>query len=404
MVTRWRAAGPAVVRYLTFCAIICTGSIPARAQEVETDPVECWWRTSTSAIRVGQVFTAVLTCAFVDTGSTTVVIDRSRLEPTVAALPPFEVVGGEQPDDVRSAEGRTFFQYEYRLRLIRDAPFDRDVLLPEMRLAYRVRTTAGSGAAVDGMERFYELPTLPLRVLSLVPDGASDIRDSSATTFADVETREVQANVLVTAGTVLSALGAVLGLVGVAAGLSSRRAPTAGHEPVADVSVLRAASRELSSVGRARQTEGWTPELVGRGLAALRIVGAYAAERPASQRVNVEDGASPDGAMVFHAGALGTSRVIASGAATARTLAQIKRNGTAPTHEAILDTLQEALSAFTQARYGHDQRVDEPALDEGVAAGRRAAARLSFSNRRLVKKIRTVRRRVAGLGRRMWAR
>lgn len=403
MVTRWRDAGPAVVRYLTLCAIVAAIPHLAAAQEVETEPVECWWRTTTSAIRVGEVFSAVLTCAFVDAEGTTVVIDRSRLEPTVAALPPFEVLGGEQPDDVRSAEGRTFFQYEYRLRLIRDAPFDRDVMLPELRLAYRVRTTAGSGAAVDGVERFYELPSLPLRVLSLVPDGAADIRDSSTTTFADVEASEVRANVLVTAGTVLSALGAVLGLVAVAAGLSSRRGPSAPLEPVSDVAVLRAASRQLTSVDRARQTDGWTPDLVGRALAALRIIAAYAADGQASQRVSAEDDTNPDGAVVFHRGALGSARVMASGSATARTLVQVTTKGV-PIHDAVRDDLRDALTAFTQARYGHDQRIDEPTLDEGIAAGRKAASRLSFANRRLVRKLRIVRRRVAGLGRRMWAR
>jgi hypothetical protein len=391
-----------MVRYLALCLTIAGGTHLAAAQEVETEPVECWWRTSTSAIRVGEVFTAVLTCAFVHADSTTVVIDRSRLEPAVAALPPFEVLGGEQPDDVHSAEGRTFFQYEYRLRLIRDAPFDRDVLLPEMRLAYRVRTTVGSGAAVDGAERFYEMPSLPLRVLSLVPDGANDIRDSSSTTFADVEAREVRANVLVTAGTVLSALGAVLGLVGVAAGFSSRRGTAAAHKPVSDVAVLRAASRELASVGRARRAEGWTPGLVGRGLAALRIVGAYAVERQASQRMNSEDETNPDGSMVFHARPLGNARVAASGSVTARTLSRFQT--TVSNRHGAVDDLVDPLTAFTRARYGQDRTIDESTLDEGLAAGRRAAGRLSFSNRRLVKRLRTVRRRAAGLGRRMWRR
>jgi hypothetical protein len=403
VVTRWRDAGPAVVRYLALCTLVAAAPHLWAAQEVETEPVECWWRTSTSAIRVGEVFTAVLTCAFVDADATTIVIDRSRLEPAVAALPPFEVLGGEQPDDVRSAEGRTFFQYEYRLRLIRDAPFDRDVALPEMRLAYRIRTTVGSGAAVDGAERFYEMPSLPLRVLSLVPDGATDIRDSSSTTFADVETREIRANVLVTAGTVLSALGAVLGLVGVATGFSSRRGATAAHKPVSDVAVLRAASRELASVGRARRAEGWTPDLIGRGLAALRIVGAYAVDRQASQRVNLEeDETNPDGSVVFHAHLLGTARVTASGSVTARTLERVQTKVSA--RHGSVDDLVDPLNTFTRARYGQSPTIDESALDEGIAAGRRAAGRLSFANRRLVRKLRAVRRRAAGLGRRMWRR
>ena len=33
---------------------------------VEADPIRCWWRTSASAVRVGEPFTVVLTCAVVE--------------------------------------------------------------------------------------------------------------------------------------------------------------------------------------------------------------------------------------------------------------------------------------------------------------------------------------------------
>ena len=53
----------------------------AAGLNIEADPIRCWWRTSTSAVRVGEPFRLVLTCAIVDNESTTVVPDQSRLEP-----------------------------------------------------------------------------------------------------------------------------------------------------------------------------------------------------------------------------------------------------------------------------------------------------------------------------------
>ena len=61
---------------------------------VEADPLRCWWRTDRASVRMGEPFEAVLTCAALETASTKVVVDRSRLDPTVFALPPFDVLGG----------------------------------------------------------------------------------------------------------------------------------------------------------------------------------------------------------------------------------------------------------------------------------------------------------------------
>ena len=66
---------------------------------VEADPLRCWWRTDRASIRMGEPFEAVLTCAALETASTKVVVDRSRLDPTVMALPPFDVLGGAAAED-----------------------------------------------------------------------------------------------------------------------------------------------------------------------------------------------------------------------------------------------------------------------------------------------------------------
>src|SRR5688572_22997779 len=58
---------------------------------VEVDPIKCWWRTSSGAIRVGEPFSIVLTCAVVENDLHTVVPDQSPIEPAALQLPPFEV-------------------------------------------------------------------------------------------------------------------------------------------------------------------------------------------------------------------------------------------------------------------------------------------------------------------------
>src|SRR5947207_5385658 len=104
--------------FALFAALVAT----ARAQNVQTDPLQCWWRTSTGAVRVGEPFTVVLTCAVLETDQVTVVPDQTRLEPSVVQFAPFEVLGGTHGADLRSGD-RRFFQYEYRLRLIADGMF-----------------------------------------------------------------------------------------------------------------------------------------------------------------------------------------------------------------------------------------------------------------------------------------
>src|SRR5688500_7133662 len=58
--------------------------VGAQAAPDDDQPLQCWWRTSVSAIRIGEHFSAVLTCAVTETRQLAVVVDRSRLEPVAA--------------------------------------------------------------------------------------------------------------------------------------------------------------------------------------------------------------------------------------------------------------------------------------------------------------------------------
>src|SRR5262245_50876087 len=100
-------------RALVGVFLIGIGAGSAAGQNVETDPLQCWWRTSAGAVRVGETFTVVLTCAVLETDAATVVVDQSKLEPSVVQFAPFEVQGGSHAADLNT-DLRRFFQYEYR--------------------------------------------------------------------------------------------------------------------------------------------------------------------------------------------------------------------------------------------------------------------------------------------------
>src|ERR687889_213127 len=85
---------------------------PSDTETVEVDPIRCWWRTSQGAVRIGELFDLSLTCAVLQNDAVQVVPDESRLGNAVIQMAPFEVVSGNHPADLHSAN-RRFFQYEY---------------------------------------------------------------------------------------------------------------------------------------------------------------------------------------------------------------------------------------------------------------------------------------------------
>jgi hypothetical protein len=155
--------------------LLAAGVSGAVAQDVSTDPLQCWWRTSAGAVRVGEPFSVVLTCAVVESDAATVVVDQSRLEPSVVQFAPFEVLGGSHGADLRTDQ-RRFFQYEYRLRLIAENMFGKDAALPETKVSYRVQSKVGQKTAIQGRDQTYVLPAHSLRVVSLVPADVARYR------------------------------------------------------------------------------------------------------------------------------------------------------------------------------------------------------------------------------------
>ena len=369
----------------------------ASAQSVETDPLQCWWRTSAAAVKVGQPFSVVLTCSVVDTDSVTVVPDQEPLDPLVTQMPPFEVLGGTHLPDLRTPDHR-FFQYEYRLRIVAENAFGKDLNLPETKISYHVQSRTGTAPAIEGRELTYNLPPISVRVLSLVPGDETDIRDASSSTFDDVSSRLFRASVLRTVAGVLFALAA-LGIVVAAGRVVGARGveKTAAAQTVPDVAILRQLGRELSAVDRQRRVEGWTPALVDRLMTALRIAAAYALSRPVIQVLSSADRA-PVGHLLVETGWPQRKRVIVAGSVTPELMRQ------ATPRSDVIEELEHALNRVTVKQYGRDSRVEDDELEAALGAGERAVRRLTVNHtwlRRTLASLGPVR---APLGPRAWSR
>lgn len=424
---RGRGAGGAVGMAMGGAAgaLALMVAAPAFGQNVQIDPLQCWWRTSAGAIRAGETFSAVLTCAVIETPDVKVVVDESRLDPSVVQFPPFEVTGGSHAADLRNGD-RRFFQYEYRLRLIAENLFGKDVALPETKLSYRVqsrisqRQPGGQGRdeAIAGRDQTYLLPPLSLRLLSLVPADASDIRDASAETFADVDRRTFRANLLVVVGGVLFALAALVALLTlVRLFVRARRSATAGERLVGDAAILRGVGRELAAVQRQREEGGWTAELAARALAALRIIGTYALGRRAARAAmngvgkprTVSNESAAAGRILVNVGWPKRRRIAVSGSATARSVADViaRAGNGAPviaSRPGELESIEEALSRFTVAEYGQatNGTFDDSALDESLKAGLEVLRRLKIEQTWLMRRLGRS-RRTAATESRVWS-
>jgi hypothetical protein len=369
-------------------------AVPAAAQTVETDPLQCWWRTSASAVRVGEPFTVILTCAVLETDAATVVVDQSRLEPSVVQFAPFEVLGGSHGADLRSDQ-RRFFQYVYRLRLIAENLFGRDVSLPETKLSYHVQTKMGERqAALQGRDQTYLLPPQSVRVMSLVPADATDIRDTAGETFGDLDQRAFRANLFAIIGSVLFTLAGLMALLAlVRVARRYRKTTTASDRLMTDQAVLRGVSRELARVRRERDGGGWSPELAGRALAALRIAGTYLVGRPVSlmpaNKLTAEGQDVPEaGRLILRAGWPRPKRIAVSGAVTSLTMTRELARGTANARRTVLlESLSRALSTFTIAHFGREGTLDESALDESLGTARDVLSRAKLEQLWIMKRI-----------------
>jgi hypothetical protein len=361
--------------------LLASAGLPAPAAAIDVDPIACWWRTSASAVRVGQKFDVVLTCAVVDDGAILVIPDESGLDSTAMQMPPFEIVGGIHPADRHTAD-RRFLQYGYTMRLIADDSFGKDIALPELQIHYQIQTSV-NGEAVKGRTLTYLMPKQSVRVLGLVPSDAPDIRDAGRGTFDEIDARTYRADLLFVSAAVVFTIGVIIALVAAVRLIRhSRRARPAARHFVSDRRILRGVASELSAVHREREASGWTEALAGRAATALRIAGAYALERPVSQTVTTNGADAQDGQLIFRSGRARRARVLVSSSVTAEGLSNglAGTNGSSPRQREDIEQLQLALSRFTASRYNRTAAIDGEALDESLDSATQLLRRLAASH------------------------
>jgi hypothetical protein len=367
------------------------------AQNVEVDPVTCWWRATVAAVRVGEPFSVLLTCSALETDAARAVIDRSRLGAAAVQFPPYEVVSGSETADYLTT-GRRFMQYEYSLRLIAEDAFGADVPISGMEVAYRLESHVEQDASVQGREQTYQLPALPMRVTSLVPDNATHIRELSVPTLGEIAAREFRGRMLRIVALILFAVAGLTLVVATVRWARQGKTGTvvAARPLLANRAVLAGARRELRTLQQETRGAGWNAETVSRALAAARIVASYLSGSPVVQRSSV-DTSSP-GALMLHAGWPSKRRVAVSGSVTTQ------EAGSALALDPTSADLNTAIGRLTTARYGRSPSYEAAPLDDALDSVMRAADRAAARHTRVAEAVSSMRQSMRAWRPRAWAR
>lgn len=364
-----------VLAFVTVAAILLPGGQPFSAAALDSqepggvDPIRCWWQSSAGAIAIGESFSVVLTCAAIETASMQVVADESRLGVASIQMAPFEILGGSHPADAHRPP-RRFFQYHYQLRLIGADAIGHDVNVPALSIPYRVHSRVGAAAALEGRDRSYLMPALPIKVLSLVPAEAADIRDGSDASLGVVESLRFRSNVfeiLAIALGVSATVVAVMAFVPLLRGV--RKTGAVAGDRLPDRAAAACAARELAEVQALAAGEGWTEPVVARALAASRVIAALAIRHPLSEKVLEAGAPAPDGRLAVSHGRLRTRRAAVSSAVTATDVAIFASqldDAVSLTRRHHLQGLQAALQELTAALYRQTPARDAATLSEAV--------------------------------------
>ena len=383
------------------------------AGETAVDALRCWRRVSRNAVFVGQRFTMTVTCRAVETDAARTRPDETALEPATIDVAPFEVLSGERLDDVGTGPYR-FSQYDYALRLITETAFGEEVEIPALDLSYRIERRVGDNPALAGRELTYVLPAEPIRILSLAPESAEDIRDLPAAGFEAAQARALRASVL---GLLSALFGlAALGLVALGAMRAVRDrtgAAAVAERQLSPALVAHRALEELTRVRRAAAASGWTRDAAGRALTALRIATAVALSRPVTQSAVADDETPREGQLRVRHGLLGRRTAAVSSGLTAAAWRAPERSGgvghpaRAAGHlaGAAAADLDRAMTLLTSVRYGRDNEPAGPdlepdALTRALDAGIDHVRRLRW---RVLGPVRHANRR-ADAARRAWTR
>jgi hypothetical protein len=310
-----------------------------------------------------------------------VVPNLAEIEPTAIELTPFEVLEGTRHEDIVVPPWR-YVQYVYSVRLLGTEFFGKDIAIPATNLPFRVQT--GGAETVEGAEQMYLLPSMPMRILSLVPAQAADILDPTTDTFADLEARRVRARIELVASAIFFGFAAILAGVGaVRVGERFRRRGPVVEKTVPIGSVLGGCARAIDGVRAEALREGWTSTLAGRALTPFRVAGAIALKQPVAQTLVTVDTPPRDGQLALRHGLLRRRHAVVSASMTADAIDRVRSaaNGGPPpgANQDIVDPIREALAALNAVRYGRAAEIDVEALTRTVDSGSKAVRRLRMT-------------------------
>jgi hypothetical protein len=331
------------------------------------DPIRCWRQATNGAVTIGEPFRVVLTCAVFESADTQVVPDQSRLDVASIQMAPFEIIGGSHPPDVRRGQ-RRFFQYEYEIRIINRDAIGQDVNIPPLTISYRVHSQVGAAAKLEGRDLSYLLPPLPIKVLSLVPEDADDIRDASEASLGAVDALRSRSRMFELLAISLAVLaGAMLLFALVPMARRTRAAAGADRDAIPDRAIVRAAAASLRETQGRAAADRWSDEHLAAALSAMRVIAGVAAKRPLSSKPLPADGVTPEGRIRIDRGVLRRRAVTVSSAATGEELSTMPH----------LDGLRSAIASLTAALYRRMPQRDAVAIDEAVRTAIDEAHRLA---------------------------
>ena len=247
------------------------------------------------------------------------------------------------------------FSTDYQLRIIAADAIGHDVNMPPLPISYRMHSRVGAAATLEGRDLSYVMPMMPIKVLSLVPADAVDIRDASEASLGAVDSLRFRSSLFQVLTLTLGALAAVMAVLALVPLARSRR--PAGDRRSRPHARSRGPRSRGRGAGRACKSRVGARRLDRRdgGARARRDApGCGRGDRSADQPEAVApDGAVPEGRLLVQHGLLRkTVRVTVSSPVTADDVARARSRSSA-----FVDDDDASISrACSQGLVGADRR------------------------------------------------
>ena len=215
----------------------------------------------------------------------------------------------------------------YTVRLLGEEFFGRDVAIPPTNVTFRIQT--GGAEAAEGTEHTYVLPSMPMRILSLLPAQAADIRDPSVDTFGDIEARRFRSTAELVAAAILFGFAAVLLVIAAVRAMERfrRRGPVASSRTCRSGPCSAAVVHEVERVRAEAARDGWTPGLAARALRRFASPRAVALSQPVTQKLVAGDAPAREGQLALRHGTAAPARALVSAPITADAIDRLRSAG-----------------------------------------------------------------------------